>query len=299
MDVNTQILAFASWVDPQLLLSVIGNSETAIIYGFLGVAVTQTFFLGSFSIWGFLLILFAILARMTRGQSARGWLWAYWVVTSLSIVGIALNTLYHEPLEALIVLLPHLIQMALSLVILRTGSVRDRAEPHAETDANVGNTPRKYGLTTALALCLPLVLVWLWMHFGPYTLQSYATTASEEFWFWVQLSEYTNLAAFSLISVVFTVFVSTRPPGRQRPDLIPVARAVWVSGVVMVGLSIMFRLIPGVQYYWNFEHDFLAPCAGLLSLVIVSLSPGISPFVQFRDGKLLTVFARKGSMTHE
>lgn len=299
MDVNTQILAFASWVDPQLLLSVIGNSETAMIYGFLAVAVTQTFIIGSFSIWGFLLILFAILARMTRGQAAKGWLWSYWVVASLSLVGVALNSLFHEPRQALIVVLPHLIQMTFSFIILRTGSERSLAGPMEESGKDAQIAAQKFGAKIVLFLFLPAMIVWLWMHFGPYTLQSYAVNPSEEFWFWLQLSEYSNLASFSLISAVFTIFASTRTSGRQRPDLAPVARAVWFSGVVMVALSGVFRSIPDIQYYWNFEHDLLAPVAGLLSLAILAVLPGLSPFDPFSSGKVFTRLIRKRSAHHD
>ncbi|MFM6981886.1 MAG: hypothetical protein ACKOWP_03835 [Microbacteriaceae bacterium] len=249
-----------------------------------------------FTAWGLLLIVAALFIRMLRGAPARRWLIAYWVIFSFAVVGVFSTFEYQtDPINALLLALPLILQMIASFALLSARTpVRKAGQSPADmtTVGTVGNFAKTKLLA---ALAIPVVVASAWIHLGPYTPLQYSHGLTDDFWRWFLHSEYGYFASFVLISGIISIFVATRKTGRARPDLLPVAVAAWFSGLGLVAASVLIKVTRLYELQNGlFDHSYIAPVAGTLSLVIVAVLPGISPFARFRRGDHLTGLKTKG-----
>jgi hypothetical protein len=253
-----------------------------------------------FTAWGLLLVIAALFVRMLRGPAARRWLMAYWAIFSFAVIGIFSTFEYQrDDLKALLFAVPLILQMIASFALLSVRSP-ERKAGRSPADMPAVGTLGSFAKTKLLAaLALPVVVASAWINLGPYTPLQYSKGLTDDFWRWLLYSEYRYFAAFVLITGIITLFASTRKPGRERPDLFPVAGAAWFSGVGLIVVSLVVKASRLIEINNAlFDHSYLAAVTGLLSLAIIAMLPGVSPFTRVRNGELLSGLQRKTSVDH-
>ncbi len=253
-----------------------------------------------FTAWGLLLVIAALFVRMLRGPAARRWLMAYWIIFSFAVIGVFSTFEYQtDDLKALLRALPLILQMIVSFVLLSTRARSGELDPSNDDGVPTVDNGKFAKSKLISAVTVPVIVSWLWIHLGPYTPLQYSKGLTDDFWRWLLYSEYRYFAAFVLITGIITLFASTRKPGRERPDLFPVAGAAWFSGVVLIVVSLVVKASRLIEINNAlFDHSYLAAVTGLLSLAIIAMLPGVSPFTRVRNGELLSGLQRKTSVDH-
>ncbi len=292
----TALIAAPPFFDPAEYGTGFGGLVTRYIFGILYAASVPglNYLIPVFTIFGLMLVIFALLVRLTQGRATRLWWWAYWVAFAGGIAGLAeiIGANFGQD-RVFFLTYPHIAQMAISYLILRAGNSSGKPHNHSTVSQLVGPTVLTGFLKTktALAFLLPVGAVFLWFAFKNTTLWPYDTfIRSDEnpFWIWFTYYEFRYLVTFGLIAAWLVTFVGTRKPGKERFDLLPVAHISWAAGVVLAFTSLMFKTIPGIESYEAmFNGDYLSSLATILSLGIIALTPGISPFEAMRTGRWL------------
>ncbi|MEY5017880.1 MAG: hypothetical protein RL431_929 [Actinomycetota bacterium] len=290
----TLLIASPPFFDPGEYGTGFGGLVTRYVFGIVYFASVPglNYLIPVFTIFGLLLVVCALMVRLTQGRPARVWWWAYWVTFAGAVAGISeIIGVNFGQIQGFFLVYPQILQMLFSYLILRAGNTPGKPRKAFELGHDVGPKLVTGFLKTKLAAAflLPVGAVYLWFAFKNTTLWPYDTFIRPDenpFWIWFTYDEFRYLVSFGLIAATLVMFVWTRKPGKERFDLLPVAQISWAAGVVLATVSFVFKTIPGIESYEAmFNGDFLSSLATFLSLGIIALTPGISPFEAMRTAR--------------
>lgn len=242
------------------------------------------------SLIGILMVVFALRARLTTGARSRGWVWAFWVTAAMSMIGFAQFFAFNRSIGISNTghIFFELVMLVYPFIILRAGkrttNIQKAESNFAEKSRNLAHPVLTGGsiilgpaLFTALAagvlVQLDIVTVITPSQFLPVDPGLYMG--------WVLQHPHTF---FIGIAGFISVYAATRPTGQETEDLPHLARYLWFSAVVVTGALLVLHYASDFFFWVGMPGDTAAEVAAIMSLILLAVTPGISPFRKFASG---------------